>query len=328
MTATTEETAGCPACGARVLAADRFCEDCGAGLGTHDTESVAAQCLSCATGTLDANGCCRVCGRQPAVADRRELDLGALAAVTDRGKRHAHNEDATALRVLDATRILVVCDGVSSSDHAATAADRAAATAADRLTTELSRGVGSEAATIRAIGAAADAVAALGESGDRTPSCTIVTAVVTPSAVTVGSIGDSRAYWLSTDPAALPPRRVSIDDSVAAGLMELGVDETTAMSMPTAHTLTAWLGADADAVRPHILTFAPDGPGAVLLCSDGLWNYFPTAAALTELAFPDARAAPLATAHRLADLALAAGGSDNITVAVAPFPAPSRSPRP
>ncbi|WP_040858747.1 protein phosphatase 2C domain-containing protein [Nocardia niigatensis] len=302
MTTLEETTDVCPACGARCADGDRFCEDCGA----------------CLTGEVAA---------APAVPDRRQLDLGGLAAVSDRGKRHAHNEDAMALRTVADFRILVVCDGVSSSEHAADAAQRAAATAADRLAAELSVGLGAEAATILAIGAAAEAVAALGDRGELTPSCTIVTAAVTATAVTVGSIGDSRAYWLTADAAATPPRRLSIDDSVAAGLVDLGVDEATAMSMPDAHTLTAWLGADADGVEPHLRTFVPDGTGAVLLCSDGLWNYHPDAAALTALALPSALTDPCATAHHLADLALAAGGGDNITVAVAPFPALSRNSR-
>ncbi|MEC3918265.1 PP2C family protein-serine/threonine phosphatase [Nocardia sp. CDC160] len=299
MTITAEETGVCPVCGAGFTAGDRFCEDCGANL----------------TGEVAVT-----------VPDRRELDLGVAAAVTDRGKRHAHNEDAMAVRVLDSgVRILVVCDGVSSSDHADDASARAAATAADRLSVEVGGGLGVEAATVLAVGAAADAVAALGANGDRTPSCTIVCAVVTDRAVTVGSIGDSRAYWLTAEPSGSPARKLSTDDSVAAGLVELGVDEATAMSMPDAHTLTAWLGADAERIDPHVRTFVPDTPGAVLVCSDGLWNYFPAADTLSELALPQARTAPLATAHRLADLALAAGGGDNITVALTPFPVSTRS---
>ncbi|MEC3953560.1 protein phosphatase 2C domain-containing protein [Nocardia sp. CDC153] len=265
-------------------------------------------------------------GAVAAAPDRRELDLGVAVAVTDRGKRHAHNEDAMAVRVLESgVRVLVVCDGVSSSDQAGDASARAAATAADRLTAEVRRGLGVEAATVLAVGAAADAVAALGANGDRTPSCTIVCAVVTDSAVTVGSIGDSRAYWLTAEPSGGPARKLSTDDSVAAGLVQLGVDEDIAMSMPDAHTLTAWLGADAERIEPHVRTFVPDTPGAVLVCSDGLWNYFPAADTLAELALPQALTAPLATAHRLADLALTAGGSDNITVALAPFTVTARS---
>ena len=64
-----------------------------------------------------------------------------------------------------------------------------------------------------------------------------------------------------------------------------------------------------------------DGPGWVLVCSDGLWNY------CSEPQRPrrpggDARAArrgadPLALAAALVDWANAQGGQDNITVALA-----------
>jgi len=61
----------------------------------------------------------------------------------------------------------------------------------------------------------------------------------------------------------------------------------------------------------------PTHPGRVVVCSDGLWNYTPAAhelAALTESA-PD-RASSIDVAQRLTRAALAAGGHDNITVAV------------
>jgi serine/threonine protein phosphatase PrpC len=46
----------------------------------------------------------------------------------------------------------------------------------------------------------------------------------------------------------------------------------------------------------------------------------PDSADLAARAMPTAQADPLGTARNLVDFALQAGGSDNITVVVAPFP--------
>jgi serine/threonine protein phosphatase PrpC len=58
----------------------------------------------------------------------------------------------------------------------------------------------------------------------------------------------------------------------------------------------------------------------VLVCSDGLWNYRPDAESLAELALPAAFADPLGTAAELVKFAIDAGGMDNITVVLVPFP--------
>ena len=67
-------------------------------------------------------------------------------------------------------------------------------------------------------------------------------------------------------------------------------------------------------------TFAPAGEGVVLLCSDGLWNYEQDASALAGRALPAALTDPLGAAGELVRFAIDAGGSDNITVVVIPFP--------
>ena len=52
--------------------------------------------------------------------DRREVNLGPeLAAVSDRGLIHGQNEDAVALLSAPPFAILVVCDGVSTSQDPA-----------------------------------------------------------------------------------------------------------------------------------------------------------------------------------------------------------------
>jgi serine/threonine protein phosphatase PrpC len=92
------------------------------------------------------------------------------------------------------------------------------------------------------------------------------------------------------------------------------------MASPQAHVITGWLGADMAEVEPHLARFELIGPGVVLVCSDGLWNYRPEAAGLAGLALPAALSDPLGAAASLVKFALDAGGVDNITVVLIPFP--------
>jgi serine/threonine protein phosphatase PrpC len=134
--------------------------------------------------------------------------------------------------------------------------------------------------------------------------------------VTIGWIGDSRAYWLAEDGG----RRLTADDSWAGQMVASGaLTEEEAERHPNAHVITAWLGADAGELDPHVWTFTPEGPGVVLVCSDGLWNYYPEADALLAAA-PSAASRPMEAARTLTGLANDAGGRDNITVVVIPFP--------
>jgi serine/threonine protein phosphatase PrpC len=136
-------------------------------------------------------------------------------------------------------------------------------------------------------------------------------------AVTLCWLGDSRAYWL----AGAGSERLTTDDSLAQEMIASGLlDEDEAMASPQAHVITRWLGADIAEPRPHVARFTPPGPGVVMICTDGLWNYLPEAADLAERALPAAAADPLGTAGELVKFALDAGGVDNITVVLVPFP--------
>jgi len=70
----------------------------------------------------------------------------------------------------------------------------------------------------------------------------------------------------------------------------------------------------------HVERFEPPGAGVLLLCSDGLWNYQPEAAGLAGLAMPAAQTDPLGSAQALVKFAIEAGGRDNITAVLIPFP--------
>jgi serine/threonine protein phosphatase PrpC len=72
-----------------------------------------------------------------------------------------------------------------------------------------------------------------------------------------------------------------------------------------------------------VVQFVPEGPGLVLACSDGLWNYLPQAAKLAELAMPTGSGAwggLQSAANSLCAVALEGGGHDNITVTLAAYP--------
>jgi serine/threonine protein phosphatase PrpC len=326
----------CSACGEPVGATDSFCEACGAELApilVSDGEGTGpGRCSFCTSSRVTADGYCESCGRKvPGGRDHTEFDLGMLAGVTDRGLRHPRNEDAMALATANTEAgpavVAVVCDGVSSSarpDEASLAAARAAARV---LLTAVRTGEDPLTASPEAVRAAADAVAGLaGPPGDP-PAATFVSAVLTRDAATVCWLGDSRAYWLATGPGSAT-QQLTRDDSVAEEMAAAGLPEADAHASAQAHVVTRWIGVDLRGAAPHVLRFEPPGPGALLLCSDGLWNYQPEAAALAGLALPAALTDPLGAARALASFALDAGGADNVTVVLVPFPAdPARFPR-
>jgi serine/threonine protein phosphatase PrpC len=286
----------------------------------------ASTCPFCPSAVVSGDGYCESCGRKlPSDRDHCELDLGLVAGVTDRGLRHSRNEDAMAFaiaRLADGPVVVAaVCDGVSGSPRPADAS-RAAAAALVRVTLErLQAGDDPGDVGPGAVEAARQAVAGLAsQQADDMPAATFVTAVMTSQDVTLCWLGDSRGYWLG-DGTAPSAQRLTNDDSAAAEMVAAGlVSEADALMLPQAHVVTQWLGPDLPHARPHVVRFVPPGPGVLLLCSDGLWNYETDAAALAALALPAALTDPLDAAVTLTQFALESGGMDNITVVLAPFP--------
>jgi serine/threonine protein phosphatase PrpC len=316
----------CPSCAAPLAAEDRFCESCGTRV-----DGIAG-CTACSGGPIDADGYCRRCGQLSRPDEHPvELDHPWAAGVSDRGHRHRHNEDAFGLwqvRTPDGVPVVlaVVCDGVSTAhrprDAAHAAVDAGIAALADAVTT----GADHPAATRTAGTAAAAAVAALAAPGTDPPACTYVSAVVAPGTVTVGWLGDSRAYLLSPDGTGV---QLTEDDSWAAHMVATGeLTAERAYADRRAHSLVGWFGADADDMAVHVAVHASPGPGVLLVCSDGLWNYLPEAGPLAAATFADPHRALLETARALVRYALDAGGHDNITVALIPLPDTDPSPDP
>jgi serine/threonine protein phosphatase PrpC len=361
----------CPNCGADDLMmgeGERFCENCGYALaepvtGEEDppAQSGPKPCVSCGCVEIDDEGYCIDCGDlQPRRRDRMEVDLKAVAGISDKGLRHHRNEDSMALRPVvgpDGRSLIVavVCDGVSTSERPDEASAAAVAAAARLLLTAIAAGAAEPELAPRtepvetvvmatvspdaagAVGAAQAAQAAIPRpvrpagtgrparaadpfeisrqavaAADRAvsdlardsdhgnpPACTYVSAVVGAD-VTVAWLGDSRAYWLDERGTS---RALTKDDAEEGS-----------------HAIEAWLGADSGAPEPHLAHFTPGGPGVVLVCSDGLWNYVEQAGALAELALPEALTDPFGAAARLVRRALDSGGHDNITAVLVPYP--------
>lgn len=316
----------CTACGEATLPDARFCEACGADLDATApaaSDATGPACLDCGSGDI-ADGYCLVCGhKQPGRRDHIEIDLGTVAGVTDRGRRHHHNEDAMALAVVNGAAVMVVCDGVSTTDNPDVASQVAVDAALGVLSEAVIAGGDIEAAMHAAAVAAQSAVVSVpvGPSGRGNPSCTFVAAVVarhgSATKVTTGWLGDSRAYWIGPAPVQLTNDHSWANEMTAGGALTAA--EAAADSR--AGVITRWLGRDAVRVQPDIATATFEAEGQVLLCSDGLWNYAADPAELAVRA-EEAGATLARRAIGLAAFALESGGHDNITVVVAQVPRP------
>ncbi len=342
----------CPSCGEKAPPDMKWCEACGADLSAPPSPP----CTSCGERDISDDGYCMTCGhKQPEERDHLVFEAGAVVAVTDRGRRHRHNEDAAAVGELpDGGAVLVVCDGVSSTPGSAEASLAAATAARDLLVASLTTaqpahtgaahsgarhpvresaaapqpegdaaprpegdadsGPDAESdpiveALIAATAAAQNTAAAAPvvesnapHSQGGPPSSTFVAAVarrfgIDQTELSVAWLGDSRAYWVGAD-----------------GALQLTGDHEEEGS------LTRWLGADSVDSRPDVTRYLAEGPGRLLLCSDGLWRYAESVAELAELVgrLESEHGTTKALAEALVAHAVDSGGHDNITVALWP----------
>ena len=316
----------CPECSAEVPEDDLFCENCGLRLHAAKAEPPAAEACTCGAspGEVDEEGFCLQCGRRvrrPASDHIEQVVSAQFAAVCDRGVRHDRNEDRCGIVQIADGFGMVVCDGVSSSRRSEIASTTVAQGVTAALTTALATGTltDAEAVVRQAIAAGqANLLARMAEAkaGDNPPSTTVVAAVVTAGKVTVGWVGDSRAYWIGQNAASLLTRDHSWANAVvAAGEMTAEQAEAS----PQAHAITRWIGADAgENAAVEVIERALPGSGTLLLCTDGLWNYAPSPDVLLSVmqtaGAGDADA--VTTARRLVEFATAKGGHDNITAIV------------
>ncbi len=338
--------APCPECGRPVRPDERYCENCGADVhpqvaapGAAGATSeltvklnrprpAARVCLECG-GEVDVDGYCQTCGtKAPSERDHFEADPADwVGGVCDRGVVHSRNEDAMALWATappERVAVLVVCDGVSTSQDSDVAAMAAAQRARDVLVASRPVGLGTrdshdaamEAALVEAAATANEAVIAhTAADSANAASCTFAAAVVHEDRIHWASLGDSRVYFLAEGNRV----QLSTDHSAAEELIRAGSSRAEAEAAPQAHAITRWLGRDADDVVPNTGVYTAGEDGWLLVCSDGLWNYAsePTTIAAVVREAADQGGTPAEVAGRLVKWANAQGGRDNVTVALA-----------
>jgi PPM family protein phosphatase len=136
---------------------------------------------------------------------------------------------------------------------------------------------------------------------------TLTAALVLGGQMTIGHVGDSRAYGIHTD------GRVDVltrDHSLVKRLQELGqITNEEAVIHPQRNVLYRALG-QGEVLEPDIFTIPFPQPGYLLLCSDGLWSVLPD----DDLCKLVTSAPNLHTAcQNLIEAANNAGGPDNIS---------------
>jgi len=275
----------------------------------------------------------RVAGDRESFVLRPAIWAGGASDV---GLRHTPNQDAIAMAAglgADGRPVAVTCvsDGVSTSAQSESASVLAAETAcsflADRLRESRAHIDFAKALTQAFETANERIVEAAGTSTPGTWACTLVVAVVWHGTLFVGSVGDSRAYWVPDDGQ---PLVLSTDDSMAQAKIELGVDRDIAESSSGAHAITKWLGPGAHTVQPSLTVIEITQPGWLLTCSDGLWNYAShpeamadavnAAIARASASKPDQLPAAWTVCCELVDWANEMGGDDNVTVTMFRLP--------
>jgi serine/threonine protein phosphatase PrpC len=140
---------------------------------------------------------------------------------------------------------------------------------------------------------------------------TVTAAFIVGPEVFVANVGDSRTYLQRAGVL----RRLTRDHSVVAQMVTDGIIEPIDVyTHPKRNEITRCLGA-APSVEVDIFREPLQDDDSLLLCSDGLWEMVPDERQLADVLSSSWASADY-MAERLVQLALAAGGLDNIGVVV------------
>jgi PPM family protein phosphatase len=229
------------------------------------------------------------------------MTLGQRAVTTDAGRKRRRNEDAYVVE----PPLFAVADGMGGAQ----AGELASSLAAAALRDDVSKGGGEERvaeliqqANRRVYERSSEDEAAAGMG------TTMTVALVEEALVTIGHVGDSRAYLIRDGKL----EQLTDDHSLVAELVRSGkLSPEEAETHPQRSVITRALGTDPD-VDVDIFSIRTRPGDVFLLCSDGLTSMVDDERILTEVAGhrDDLKAA----AKALVSAANKGGGEDNITI--------------
>ncbi len=136
-------------------------------------------------------------------------------------------------------------------------------------------------------------------------------------------VGDSRAYVMRRSGAL---ERLTRDQTLAQSLADAGaISREDIATHPSRNVLTGALATRGAFVQVELKRWRLADGDQLLLCSDGLTDMVPDDKIARELG---ARGSAAAVCQRLVDIALEAGGKDNVTVVLGRYRMPQTRPAP
>lgn len=229
----------------------------------------------------------------------------SAAAVSDRGRKRASNEDAFGYSAEHG--VYVVCDGMGG----AAAGEIASSLAVDEMMRLLTQRAGDNPLLTDAEQAAASANQAIFSRAERSQQLngmgtTLVALLVEERRVWMLNVGDSRGYRLRN--AHL--EQITVDHSLVEEQIRMGrMSQSEAARSPLRNVITRALGTQ-NTVTPDIFELEAEPGDLFLLCSDGLTREL-SDARIESLLRQSTPLEELCT--QLVAAANQAGGHDNIT---------------
>lgn len=315
----------CPSCGALTEIGDRFCGDCGETISKLFEKS--SNPCSCGSENFDIDGYCVDCGAKQRKQLGEMIINANFAAITDIGCTHDRNDDAFNIVEYEGNSAIVICDGVSKSQTPDVGAVASVNAACKILEEYLKNEICTPEEIIKIAIETAHTTMCLIPYDTQIdldpPAATIVVALIrkidNKNLITVGWLGDSRIYWITSNGGSLLTRDHSWRNAmVDSGLM---TDEE-AKKDKQSHAIVKCLGTNdigkiTPCPEPSIKTYAMNTEGWLISCTDGLWNYAETPSQLTTAANGTLWTSnAIDIARRLVLFAKNRGGHDNITIAL------------
>jgi serine/threonine protein phosphatase PrpC len=238
----------------------------------------------------------------------------AFAEQCDRGTVREENQDNVLHARIPLGALLIVADGIGGYSGGATAS-RMVIAGFQAYLAALPQDYPADCA-IREASARANATIVAAASAPNSPyrrmGSTVVLALLQQDATGtfawIGHIGDSRAYLVRDGRL----NRITSDHSAVQALLDRNlITPEQALNHPDASVLTRSLGHQPE-VEIDLEKLSLMAGDSLLLCSDGLWGY--VSEVEIERAAVNPELTTEAASRALLDLALAAGGHDNIGI--------------